>query len=180
MLRNERQLGSELGLEAERVTSKGHLLPDAIVIELVAAWLRNCDGQFVLDGFPRSLGQAEALEQMLATKGTPLDVVLALEADFATLEARVMNRLTCQRCGAIVSLGLHVNSDSDPCPKCAGVLGKRPDDSLETLAARMVEYHEKTEPLFEFYAKRNLLRRVDSTLSPEVVFGNVSRILEEE
>lgn len=180
MLRRERKAGTELGLKAEQLTSQGQLLPDPIIVDLVSAWLRDCDHQFVFDGFPRSIGQAVALEELLASKGTPLDVVIALEADLSTLQSRVLNRLMCQRCGEIFSIGLHVKTEADPCPKCGGPLGRRSDDSLETLSARMVEYREKTEPLLEYYTERKLLQRVDSGRLPEAVFLSVSQILEVE
>jgi adenylate kinase len=180
MLRQERRAGTELGLEAERQTSQGRLLPDEIIVDLVSAWLKEGDDQFVFDGFPRSTGQANALEELLAKRETPLDVVIALDADLNTLQSRVVHRLMCKDCGEILSIGLHVASESDPCPKCGGILVRRSDDSLETLAARMVEYRDKTEPLLEYYDNRKLLRRVDSSQLPEVVFASVSRILEEE
>lgn len=180
MLRRERKAGTELGVKAERLTSQGQLLPDAIIVDLVSAWMRDFDHQFVFDGFPRSIGQAIALEELLASRGTPLDVVIALDADLEVLQSRVMNRLMCQRCGEIFSIGLHVTSEAEPCPKCGGPLGRRSDDSLETLAARMVEYREKTEPLLEYYGDRQLLQRVDSGRLPEAVFVSVSQILEAE
>ena len=178
ILRKEKQSGTKLGLEADRLTSQGQLLPDQIIVDVVAAWLRDCDDQFVFDGFPRTLGQAEALEPLLEFRGTPLDVVIALEADLGTLQSRVSHRLICQRCGEIVSVGLHVAAETDPCPKCGGVLGRRSDDSLETLAARMVEYHEKTEPLIAYYKGKGLLQSVDSTRVPKEVFGSIIQILE--
>lgn len=180
ILRKERQAGTELGLEAERLTSQGRLLPDEVIVGVVAAWLRECDDQFVFDGFPRTIGQADALGKLLEARGTPLDVVISLEADLATLQSRVSHRLVCQRCGEIVSIGLHVSSENDSCPKCGGALGKRSDDSLETLAARMTEYHEKTEPLIAYYQSRGLLTPVDSTRVPDEVFSSIVRILEGE
>jgi adenylate kinase len=178
ILRDEKRAGTELGIEADKLTSQGKLLPDTIVVSLVRHWLSAHDGAFVFDGFPRSIGQAEALEAMLDERGTPLEVVIALEADFATLERRVAGRLMCSVCRLIVSIGLHVGSTDDPCPRCGGPLARRSDDTPEVLAERMRQYHEKTAPLLGFYETRGMLRRVDSSRDPEVVFGDVAAILE--
>ncbi|RYD71149.1 MAG: nucleoside monophosphate kinase [Verrucomicrobiaceae bacterium] len=178
ILRKERKAGTSLGLSAERMTSQGLLLPDHIIVGVISNWLETCDDQFVFDGFPRTIGQADTLEELLHLRGTPLDVVIALEADLPTLQSRVAHRLMCQSCGEIVSVGLHVSSEMDPCPKCGGTLGKRSDDSLETLSARMVEYHEKTEPLVAYYKAKGLLREVDSTKVPAEVFEAITSILE--
>jgi adenylate kinase len=180
ILREEKKNGTKLGIEAEEYTKYGKLLPDELIIGLVQAWLNQHDGQFVFDGFPRSIGQADALVEMLAKRNTPLDVVLALSADDQTLHQRVASRVMCSKCGRIFSIGLHVGSLSDACPVCGGVLTRRTDDTPETLNARLVEYHEKTEPLLAYYSKAGLLKTVDSTRAPEVVFESVRQILEEE
>src|SRR4051812_25163193 len=133
MLRDERRQQTPLGLEAAQLTSQGKLLPDAIIVRLTETWLDTHDAEFVLDGFPRTIGQADALESMLAIRQTPLDVAFALEANLETLQKRVASRLFCMSCGAIVSVGLHVPDAASPCPKCGGLLGRREDDSPETL-----------------------------------------------
>lgn len=178
ILREERKLGTALGIEAEKATSQGQLVADSVVNAVVKGWLSRHDGAFVFDGYPRSLGQAEALDEMLTERDTPLDVVLSLEADFDTIRQRVERRLMCSACGRIVSSGLHVASASAPCPRCGGGLTRRDDDSSETLALRMREYAHKTEPLIAYYTDRGLLRSVDSTGTPEVVFGTITEILE--
>jgi adenylate kinase len=178
ILREETRNGTKLGLEAETWTSQGKLLPDAIIGDLVRNWLDARDSQFVFDGFPRSLGQADALEKMMSDRNTPLEIVLALETNLQTLQNRVANRMVCTRCGQIVSVGWHVESASAPCPKCCGELGRRSDDTPEALAIRMVEYYEKTEPLLEYYASRGLLCRVDGMQTPQLVFAEVSANLD--
>ena len=114
--------------------------------------------------------------ELLDARKTPLDLVLLLEATLETLRGRVLNRLVCLKCGEIVSLGLHVPNVSAPCPKCGGQLGKRSDDTAETLTRRMREYKEKTEPLLGFYEEQCLLCRVDSADTPERVFASIARI----
>ena len=179
MLREEKSAGTDLGIAAEKLTSQGKLLPDEIVSDVVLRWLETHDGQFIFDGFPRSLGQAAALDRMLADRHTPLEVVLSLEADTDTIAHRVENRLVCSRCRTNVSLGLHVARADEACPKCGGRLVRRNDDNLETLRSRMAEYAEKTEPLIAHYTGLGLLRSVDSTRTPEVVFAAIADILEE-
>lgn len=178
ILREERRLGTSLGLEAERQTSQGMLLQDDIIVSLVERWLRENDDQFIFDGFPRSIGQADALESLLAKRGTPLDAVIALEADTKTLEERVARRMMCSACGRSLSIGLHIDRATDSCPSCGGVLTKRSDDTPAALAIRLREYREKTEPLSLYYANKGLLNRVESTARPEVVFESIRAIVE--
>lgn len=178
MLREEKRAGTPLGVEADKLTSQGKLMPDDLIVGLVSHWLKQHDGGFIFDGFPRSLVQARALEELLAARGTPLDAVILLEADLETLQTRVAGRLVCGKCGQIVSVGLQVSQSTDCCPRCGGELGRRTDDTPEVLAARLVEYTEKTLPLIEFYLARGILQPVDSTNHPDVVFAAVQAILE--
>ncbi len=180
MLREEKEAGTPLGIEAGKLTSRGQLVPDKTVNELVAHWLAKHNSEFIFDGYPRSIGQAEGLERMLAERGAPLEVVLSLEADFATLQARVQSRAVCSRCRRNFSIGLHVTSLDQPCPVCGGALVRRADDTLETLGLRMREYADKTEPLIAYYSKRGLLCAVDATRTPEEVFASVTKILEDK
>lgn len=178
MLREEKAAGTALGIEADKLTYGGNLVGDEIINSVVAAWLGKQGGDgFVFDGYPRTLGQAEALDQMLAERIQPLDVVLLLEAEIATLRARVENRAICKACGNIVSIGLHVGDASASCPRCGSALTKRADDNAETLERRFCEYAEKTAPLIGYYEKRQLLRRVNTERLPEQVFAEVCQIL---
>jgi adenylate kinase len=178
MLREEKAAGTSVGIEADKLTSRGQLVPDATVNQLVEHWLERRDSQFVFDGYPRSQGQADALDRMLSKRATPLDVVLSFEADLATLQSRVRSRIVCSGCGRNFSIGLHVAGQNDPCPACGAGLIRRTDDNPETLALRMREYAAKTEPLVSHYAKRGLLRGVDATRPPAAVFASVVEILE--
>ena len=177
ILREEKRLGTPLGFEADQLTANGQLLPDQTVNALVETWLLTYHPAFVLDGYPRSIGQADALAVMLESHGSPLQIVICLEADQSTIEQRVQKRLVCEGCGTIVSIGLHVSAE-DTCPKCGGRLVKRADDNLETLAFRMCEYRQKTEPLISYYRSRGLLHVVDSTRAPDVVQSEIVGLLE--
>lgn len=178
ILREERKLGTPLGLEAEKATSQGQLVSDAIVNAVVKNWLARNDSAFVFDGYPRSLGQASALDSLLTERQIPLDVALLLEADSQTIRGRVERRMMCSACGRIVSIGMQVSTADAPCPACGGKLTKRLDDTPETLELRMREYADKTEPLIGYYRERGLLRSVDAARTPEVVFSAVVEILE--
>jgi adenylate kinase len=178
MLREEKRLGTQLGIEAEKHTSQGSLVPDEMVCRLVGAWLGQNNDGFIFDGFPRSRGQADALENMLTARGTPLEVAISLEVPQEVLERRVLSRLVCLDCGHIVAAGLQVSTMDQPCPDCGGKLGRRQDDTAEILAHRMVEYREKSLPLIEHYLGRDLLHVVESSGPPETVFKSICEILE--
>ena len=178
MLREQKKAGTPLGIEAEKLTSRGQLLPDDLIVDLVKSWLDDHDGAFIFDGFPRTTGQALTLETLLTGRNTPLDVALSLEVGFDTILDRVSRRMVCDDCGNIVSIGLHVASEESPCPSCGGKLHRRSDDNEETLRQRMGEYREKSEPLISFYAERGVLKHIDASRTPEQVFGDITEILE--
>lgn len=180
MLREEKQAGSQLGVEADKLTAQGKLVPDEMVNELVEVWLRRHRAAFVFDGYPRSAGQADVLDQMLSAHGTALDSVLYLDIDLAAIRDRVANRMTCSSCARIFGVALHVASANAECPNCGGVLVKRKDDTPEALEARMEEYAAKTKPLISRYRGRGILHRVDAGRRPEIVFDSISKILEGE
>jgi adenylate kinase len=178
MLREQKKLGTDLGIAAEKLTSQGRLVPDEMVIQIVRAWLEQNGDGFIFDGYPRSQPQADALEAMLLSRGQPLQVAISLEASLETLRARVINRLVCLACGHTVAAGLQVSAIETPCPACGGQLGRRKDDTLEVLTRRMEEYTAKSAPLLAFYAERDLLHRVDSSAAPDNVFAAITSILE--
>ena len=178
MLRAELQAGTEIGKEADALTSRGLLVPDSLVIALVDRWLQAHNDAFVFDGFPRTLAQAEALEEILKRRGTPLETVLYFNVPFETILDRVLHRLTCEKCGRIYSVRLHFGSGEEHCPACGGNLVRRRDDTAEALEHRMIEYREKTEPLVEFYRTRGLLAELAAAERPETVFAEVVNLLE--
>jgi len=178
MLREEMRLGTPLGIEADRITRDGSMVPDAMVIELVAKWLAAHTEGFVFDGFPRTIAQADALEQMLAQLHAPLDAVLFFDITAETIFERVMNRLTCTQCGRSFAVGLHLETAQACCPECGGTLGRRSDDTPEALEHRIAQYREKTEPLVEYYQRRGLLWTLQSADGPEGVFAEIASLLE--
>jgi len=179
MLREEMRLGTPLGVEADRMTRDGSMVPDAMVIQLVGNWLSTHHDGFVFDGFPRTVGQADALEQMLAEWRAPLDAVLFFEITTETAFERVLNRLTCSRCGRSFATGLHLAAGQTRCPECGGALIRRSDDTPEALEHRIAEYSEKTKPLVEYYKKRGLLWNVKAAGTPAEVSAEITALLEE-
>jgi adenylate kinase len=179
ILREERKLGTTLGVEAEKFTIQGQLVPDAVVNGVVKEWLSRHGQSFIFDGYPRSLGQAIALDEMLAERETPLDAVVLLETNLQTIRDRVARRRACTLCGRIVSVDVNLASASSLCPSCGGELSKRPDDTPETLELRMHEYTTKTVPLLDYYRCRMLLYPLNGAQSPEIVFASIVNILEE-
>ena len=178
MLREEMRLGTSLGIEADRLTRDGSMVPDAMVLQIVGNWLAAHSNGFVFDGFPRTIGQADALEHLLAGLHAPLDVVLFFDITAETAYERVMNRLTCTQCGRSFAIGLHLESTQARCPECGGILGRRSDDTPEALEHRMTQYREKTEPLVDYYQRRGLLWTLKSADGPAGVFDEISSIVE--
>ncbi|MDR1740890.1 MAG: adenylate kinase [Synergistaceae bacterium] len=166
---------TELGLLAESYMNKGALVPDGVVVDMVRDRLRDIAGGFLMDGFPRTLPQASALEDILRVMEKPLDAVLLLDIDEEVLVKRLTSRRTCRKCGKIWNLAA-VESDAD-CPECGGALYLRDDDAEEVIRNRLDVYCEQTLPLADWYEKKGLLRRVDAVGSPAEVFGRVRMAL---
>ncbi len=164
MLRAEVASGSALGQELQAVMSSGALVSDDIMITLIRARIvrEDCTKGFILDGFPRTVGQAEALDEMLTEIGCPLNAVIELAVQDAALVARISGRYACAQCGA----GYH---DSFKKPATAGVcdvcgstqFSRRTDDSVETVTKRLTNYHAQTAPLLPYYQRTGLLKSLD-------------------
>jgi len=179
ILRREAKLDTLVGREADRIISKGALAPDELGLGLVGQWLDQHRETFLFDGFPRTLPQAVAFEQMLQARVTPLDLAIFLEASEATIAFRMAHRLTCSQCGKVVSIGRHVQSASERCPNCGGKLEVRSDDNHAALALRLEEFQKKSLPLIDFYSERGLLAKVDANQETDRVFEQISRLIQE-
>jgi adenylate kinase len=177
ILRHEARAKTPLGLEVHGIISRGGLVPDALVLRLVSAWLDSLQNGFLFDGFPRTIAQAEALDALLAERRRPLELVIFLQVTEQTIFQRMRRRLTCRACGKVVSIGIHVRSEIDPCPNCGGVLELREDDRADVLRKRLAEYQEKTSPVAKYYDKRSLLRPVNGDRSVDVVFGEIGEAI---
>ncbi|AMV71512.1 adenylate kinase [Desulfuromonas sp. DDH964] len=163
ILRAAVKAGTEMGLQAKACMDAGALVPDAVVVGIVRDRLqeKDCQAGFILDGFPRTVPQAEALTATLAELGKNLDAVLSLEVDVEALVERLTGRRTCRDCGR----GYHVKFDPPQqagiCDACAGELMQRDDDQEATIRKRLEVYREQTLPLAGYYQELGLLTRVD-------------------
>ena len=166
LLRAAVTAGSPLGKQAQAAMDAGGLVADAIVLGIIAERLAAADvgSGFVLDGFPRNIAQATALDAMLGKLGQPLDAVTLMEVDRDEIVRRIAGRWTCRDCGRVFNLSAVAGGDApqDTCPNHDGPhrLFQRPDDNAQTVAERLKVYEEKTKPLVDFYRERGLLRAI--------------------
>jgi adenylate kinase len=176
ILRRHLKDKTELGIRAENFMSKGELVPDDLVIEMVEERLReDSAGNFVIDGFPRTLPQAEALEKALRELDRPLDAVIFLKIEEELLVRRLVHRRTCRRCGKIWNV--LTMAETKICPECGGDLDQRSDDAESVIRNRIDVYRGQTEPLISWYAKKGVLRSIDAVNSPEETFKEIQVIL---
>lgn len=158
ILRAERKAGTELGKQAQAYIEAGKLVPDSVVIGIIKKYMveNNCENGFILDGFPRSIPQAEALEQM----GVRIDAVLSIEVADEKIIERMSGRRVCS-CGASYHVVYNSPKVENVCDKCGGALFIRADDAAETVKNRLETFHRETEPLKAFYAQKGLLISVE-------------------
>lgn len=180
ILRRERDLETPLGLEADETSKQGGLVSDDIIIHLIEDWL-NLHGQegFVFDGFPRTVKQAERLNEILGKSGKALDLAIWLEVSEETVRNRIASRLQCRRCGFTTSLTSAGFADRPVCPYCDGPLIRRDDDDAAVLQTRIAEFKTKTEPLLSFYEKDDALHRIDGNRDRDSVFAEITALIEE-
>jgi adenylate kinase len=180
MLREERARGTALGREADRWTAAGRLFPDEMAMRVVSHWLEARGPEsFLLDGFPRTLGQANAFDAVLSKMGVELDAVFHLDLSDDEIRARVASRITCAQCGASFSTVLHGVTDGDACPACGERLVRRPDDTMETLAERLAQHRLHTAPVVEFYRATGRLIEIDASAGRDAVFQKICESIEE-
>lgn len=173
LIRAEQNRGSDVGRLADQFLAGGGFLPDEHIIEIMRGWLSSHGSSgFVLDGFPRTLTQAESFDRMLASASSGLDGVILLEADLKTLHQRIANRVHCTTCGGTFKLDSTGISAGSSCPQadCRGELAPRSDDEPDTFAGRLANFHKLTEPVIGHYAQGGVLKRVDGSRSPDEVF----------
>jgi adenylate kinase len=169
ILREETAQGSEIGAEAERWTVQGKLFPDELALRVVWKWLDD-RRRFILDGFPRTLGQATSFDDGLAQRRLPLDVVYFLELSDERIRERMTTRLTCSQCGSVFNEKFHDVAIDTPCPRCGGELTRRDDDTADALDRRLAQFREQTLPVARHYREKGLLKEVDATDGRDAVF----------
>lgn len=180
LLREAVSSGSDLGRRAQTAMDAGQLVSDEIVLGIIRDRLQSgdVDQGFILDGFPRNLAQAEALEGVLSDIDQPLDAVILLEVDFDILMKRLTGRRTCSKTGKLLNIYFSAPSEIDECLADGGELIQRDDDNEETIGNRLTVYRQKTEPLVNYYGDAGLLRTVDGEGEVDDVYRRLTHMLD--
>ena len=169
ILRRERKNGTELGQKAQSFMDSGQLVPDDLIVAMMSQEIGKVSGGAVLDGFPRTLGQARELDEALTAVGKNVDIVLDLQVDDSKLEERVTGRRSCTKCGAAYHVKFNPPQEQEKCDAGCGTLTQRPDDTTEVVRRRIKTYHEQTAPLVEYYQKKDNLAHIDGNVDIEDV-----------
>lgn len=170
---------TELGKKAKTYMDQGLLVPDELVVDLVVDRLGQEDAKrgYVLDGFPRTIPQAEALDTALANRGEKMDYAIDVEVPDSAIIERMSGRRSCGQCGASYHIAFNPPKTEGICDICGGALIQRDDDKPETVEKRLAVYHEQTKPLIDYYTGHNIIEEVDGTMSMNEVFDAIIRIL---
>ncbi len=181
ILREAVRNGSPLGLKAKAFMVRGELVPDEVVIGIIEDRLMqgDCGKGFLLDGFPRTVAQAEALEEMLGKRGLALDHVINIEIEMEELIRRLMGRRTCSRCGAMYHLLFNPPKKEGICDQCGGSLYERDDDKEETIRSRLDVYSQQTGPVIQYYASQGLVRSINGIGHIDDIFHRILEAIEE-
>ena len=169
-----------LGMKAKGFMDQGQLVPDEIVIGIIEERLKakDCDPGFILDGFPRTIPQAEALQPILTNIKKKIDHVINIEVDPEELLRRLTGRRTCKNCGAMFHLFFQPPKKEGICDRCGGTLYQRADDKEETIRTRLKEYEKQTAPLIQYYQGKKTLRSIQGIGGPDQIFGQIIRLLD--
>ncbi|TAL00796.1 MAG: adenylate kinase [Rhodospirillaceae bacterium] len=180
MLRAAVAAGSDLGREAKAVMEAGKLVSDQLIVAMIAERITNadCAKGFILDGFPRTVPQAEALDKLLKSKGLKLDAVIEVQVPDERLIERITGRFTCAKCGEGYHDLFKKPKKAGVCDVCGGtVFNRRADDNVETVKSRLTTYHDQTAPLLPYYERQGLLRVVDGDRDMDVITADLEAIL---
>jgi len=180
MLRSEVASGSDIGKKAKEIIEAGKFVPDDLIVEMVKARIQkpDCANGFILDGFPRTLPQAEALDGMLEEAGLGIDHVIEFSVDDDAMVRRITGRYSCATCGAGYHEEFQKPAQEGVCDKCGGTsFTKRADDNEGTVRARLVEYHAQTAPLIGYYEKSGVLSKVDGMADIAEVKKQIDEVL---
>ncbi len=172
--------GTELGMKAKSYMDKGELVPDEVTIGMLLDRISqdDCKDGYVLDGFPRTIPQAESLTKALAEQGQKIDYAMDIDVPDEAIVKRMSGRRACPKCGATYHIVYAAPKTENVCDKCGSELIVRSDDKPETVQDRLNVYHKQTEPLISYYKEAGVLREVDGTKELEDVFNAVIAILE--
>ena len=180
ILRGAIKAGTPMGMEAKKYMDEGKLVPDSTIIGVIKDRLSqaDCKKGFILDGFPRTIAQAEALEELMKEMGIKLDKVISLNVPDELIVGRVTGRKVCPACGASFHVEFNPPKVDGKCDYCNGELITRKDDNEATVTKRLAEYHSQTAPLFDFYKSRNLLVDIDGTKDVKTITKEIFAILD--
>ena len=172
---------TELGMKAKSFMDQGALVPDELTLELIMDRFTNddCKNGYVLDGFPRTIPQAEALTKALADKQDAVDYAINVDVPDEAIVTRMSGRRACLACGGTYHVVFNPTKVEGICDACGGELVLRADDKPETVQKRLDVYHEQTQPLIDYYQTQNILKEVDGTLPLDEVFQAIIAILED-
>jgi adenylate kinase len=179
IFRENLRKGTELGLKAKEYMDRGELVPDEVVVGIIRDRLEaeDCEDGFLLDGFPRTVAQADALKEMLAAKGKSIDHVLNLQVPDEVVIERLTARRSCSSCGAVYHLRFNPPRPEGRCDSCGGALYHRHHDREESRRARLEEYKSKTQPLIDYYRAEGLLRDIDGSAGVNEVLESIRKIM---
>ena len=172
--------GTELGKKAKEYMDQGLLVPDELTVDLVIDRLSqdDCKKGYILDGFPRTIPQAEALDAALAKRGEKMDFAINVDVPDENIISRMSGRRACTGCGATYHIVYNPSQKGDVCEVCGETLILRDDDKPETVQKRLIVYHDQTQPLIDYYTGQNILKTVDGTQDMNDVFAAITEILE--
>lgn len=180
MLRDAVKQGTHLGTEAKNYMDAGKLVPDTLINAMVGERLSksDCDNGFLMDGFPRTLVQAKAFDEVLVDHNKKVDLVINLTVNFDILAQRVTGRRLCKTCGAIYHIQNKPSKVEGICDVCGSTLIQRSDDTVEQLKVRLDEHARNTEPVLDYYREKGLVKDIDATQSMDKVFEDIIKALE--
>lgn len=177
LLREAVSAGTELGRKAEEYMKAGLLVPDEIMLGLIREQIDILEGGWMLDGFPRTLPQAETLTELLADKGLAIDMVLLIDVESEEIVGRLTSRRICGDCKAVYNLSMLADGDESVCEKCGGKLITRPDDREETVRRRLKVYEEQTAPVLDFYGKAPGVTKIAGTGDINEITAEIIRVM---
>ncbi|WP_448587205.1 adenylate kinase [Thermocrinis sp.] len=176
ILRDAVKKQTPLGMKAKEYMDRGELVPDSLIVELIENYLPE-EGKVVLDGFPRTVAQAEALDDMLNSKGKELKKVILFDSPDEVIIDRLSGRRVCSSCGAVYHIRYNPPKKDGVCDLCGGALVQREDDKEQVIKNRLEVYRRQTEPLIDLYQRRGILFRMDASMNVEELFYEIERVL---
>jgi len=171
--------GTELGIEAKKYMDQGQLVPDELTVKILLDRVAqdDCKNGYVLDGFPRTIPQAEVLDKALTELGDQVDYAINVDVPDENIVGRMSGRRACVKCGATYHIKYNPTKVEDVCDACGDKLILRDDDKPETVQKRLSVYHDQTQPLIDYYNKKGILKEVDGTVDMNDVFAAIVNIL---